>query len=749
MKKYLILALICSIFNAGSISLDSQSDLTIRYDTPAKEWIEAVPVGNGYLGARVFGTVVRERISLNHTWLWRNIKHNGWTPPEVSGNLPYVRELFFKGDLIKAGNAANRLLGSRSVYTEAYDPPMKRFGPDPYQPAGDMFINFPGHDQYSDYQSGLDLTNGIMEVNYRINGVDYKREIFASRTDGVIVIRLSANKPRMISCSLELSRIQDPECTITPWGNGNSFGFIGEFIENKKFAVMASVFLNNGQGNILVNENRSEYVINSADEALILINIATDHEAESPGDYCLKHLDSFSSNHEFKTLVSDHIAEHQLLFNQVQLQLPGDRMSVLRFQFGRYLLMGSSRPGGLPSNLQGIWNEMLRPPWNCDFHHDDGLHDDYWIVETCNLEELASPLFDYADRLVPEAMVAARNYYGCRGIFIPISTGPWPQCIKHEPGWDEWTGAGAWLAQHYWWHYEFSGDKEFLRSRAYPFIKGVAQFYEDYLIPDPRPDSRFKGMLVPVPSYSPENYFTGGIQPVSLCIAATNDLQLIYDVMSHAIKASEILGTDMEKRNKWKNILAQIPPMQIGRYGQLQEWLEDYEEGEPGHRHVSHLYGLFPGEQITIEDTPDLASAAKVSIERREANGGSFVSFTSNMWARLGDGDRALQETKPDSSFISFRYPPFYFSSTTAEMLLQSHGKRLNLLPALPARWNNGKVKGLRARGGFEVDIEWKNDKLTTATIRSLKGNPLPEIRIQGKIINPEKDKRIKLFKGD
>lgn len=482
---------------------------------------------------------------------------------------------------------------------------------------------------------------------------------------------------------------------------------------------------------------------NKANEALILLNIVTDHEAESLRNYCLKQLDSFIPEHDFKTMIKAHINEHQRLFNLVQLQLPNDKLSVLRFQFGRYLLMCSSRPGGLPSNLQGIWNELLRPPWNCDFHHDDGLHDDYWLAETCNLGELTTPLFEYIDRLIPAAKIAARNYYGCQGVFIPLSTGPWARCIKDEPGWDEWTGGAAWLAQHYWWHYEFSGDEEFLRYRAYPFIKGVAQFYEDYLIPDPRPDSRFYGMLVPVPSYSPENFFVGGIQPVSLCIGATSDLQLIYDVLTHAITASEILGSDQEKRNQWKKILEQIPPLQIGKYGQLQEWLEDYEEGEPGHRHISHLFGLFPGEQITIEDTPELAKAAKVSLERRIANGGSFVGFTSNMWARLGEGDRALQQTKQDSMFFSFT--PFYFSSTVAEMLLQSHGNRLRLLPALPSNWYNGQVKGLCARGGFEVDIEWENGKLIQANIKSMAGNPLPKVWVAGEVIDTATDERIKV----
>jgi alpha-L-fucosidase 2 len=255
-------------------------------------------------------------------------------------------------------------------------------------------------------------------------------------------------------------------------------------------------------------------------------------------------------------------------------------------------------------------------------------------------------------------------------------------------------------------------------------------------------------MLVPVPSYSPENFFIGGSKPVSLSIAATSDLQLIFDIMTHAIKASEILGTDQDKQIKWKKILDQIPPMQIGKSGQLQEWLEDYEEGEPGHRHISHLFGLFPGEQIGIEDTPGLAKAAKISLERRIANGCSFIGFTSNMWARLGEGDNALKQTFPDSTFISFRYPPFYFSSTVAEMLLQSHGNRLHLLPALPSAWQNGQIKGLRARGGFEVDMTWKNGKLTQAIISSLAGNPLPEIRVAGQLIDPKSDKRIRFIEA-
>ncbi len=718
----------------------SFSDLSLRYSDPADDWSQSLPVGNGFMGARISGAVERDNISLNHTWLWRNVKHVGLSPPNVAGNFTEVRKRFFEGDLSIAGKIANQQLGSMRVEPTLFDPPMPRFGPDPFQPAGDLWITFHGHKNITDYSRELDLPTGISRTSYKHNGTTFTREIFASRTEGVIVIRLAATQRGMITCELELSRIDDPECKIKPLAKDNSFGYMGEFIEKLKFATSASVFLKGGCGNSLIREESSGYKIENADQALILLSIATDHDSDDPYEYCTKQIDSVSVHPDFAALLKSHITEHQELFNRVELSLPEDSLSVLKFQYGRYLLMCSSRSGGLPSNLQGIWNEMLRPPWNCDFHHDNGLHDDYWLSETCNLGELHVPLLDYGDRLVPAARIAAKNYYGCRGIFIPLSTGPWARCLKTETRWDEWIGAAAWLAQHYWWRYEFTGDTTLLRERVYPFIKEVALFYEDYLIPDPRPESRFYGKLVPVPSQSPENTFKGGFAFVSLCIGATMDLQLIHDVLTHAIAASEILQVDAERQLKWRNILEQIPPMQIGKHGQLQEWLEDYEEAEPTHRHVSHLFGLFPGEQITLEGTPELARAAKISLERRK--GAAFKSYTSHMWARLGKGELAFGDLSSD---FSFRHPPFYNSSAIAEMLLQSHGNKLRLLPALPSKWKTGHVKGLRARGGYEIEIEWKNGKLARAVIMSLIGNPIPEIRVEGKVIDPEMDRRIEL----
>lgn len=738
MKLLSILALFFVQLSQGAEI--SHDETTLVFSKPASDWTQTLPVGDGFIGARVYGTVQCDSISLNHTWLWRNVKHKGLVPLNVAANLEQVRKYFFDGDMFTAGKIANQQMGSIRVEPTLFDPPMPRYGPDPYQPAGDLFIKFSDHKNVSHYRRKLDLETGIVQTEYEHNRTVFTRDIFASRADRVIVIRLSADGREKINCVLELSRIDDPECSIKTWAKDNRFGYTGEFIEKLRFSSVASVHLKGGRGDPFTCGKYSGYRIEEADEVLIMLSIATDHDYDDPWTYNMKKLDSLSASNSFETLLNSHLKKHRALFDRVKLDLPDDPYSALKFHYGRYLLMCCSRAGGLPANLQGIWNELLRPPWNCDFHHDDNFHANYWLSETCNLGELNESLLDYGDRLVPAARIAAEMYYGCRGIFIPLSTGPWARCLKTETRWDEWTGAAPWLAQHYWWRYKFTGDTALLRDRIYPFIKEVALFYEDYLIPDPRSESPYFGKLIPVPSYSPENTFKGGYKYVSLCIGATLDLELTHDVLSHAIEASEVLGIDKDKQIRWRKMLDNIPPLQTGKYGQLQEWLEDYEEAEPTHRHVSHLFGLFPGDQITLEDTPELAEAARISLERRK--GGSFKSYTSHMWARLGEGDLAYGDLSED---LFFRYPPFYNSSAIAEMLLQSHADKICLLPALPSKWENGHVKGLRARGGFEIEIEWKDREIIRAVITSLAGNPIPEIWEGRKIIDTESDRRIKL----
>ena len=710
---------------------------------PAGEWKQGYPVGNGMLGGMLTGDPTTERLALNHEWLWR-ARHRRRDIPDLSGKLPEIREMIFAGRFLEANRLANEWFNWMPEEMRGLS---KRI--DPYQPAGDLYVRF-ARGNNSKLRRELDLARAVAKVSWVREGTEFTREVFAHSGLPVMVMRdRVSGGPARLAGSAGLSRRGDEECTVETWSEGEAFGLTGRFIEGSRFAVEVRMRARGGTAATTPGFARVEF--RGCEECLYLISIAVAHDGEDARALCRAQLDGVGWDYE--QLLAGHLAEYGRLYGRATLDLkrPADErptderlaaarkgpadaaLAELYFNFGRYLLISSSRAGGVPANLQGIWNEDLRPPWDCDLHHDINLQMNYWPAEVCGLVESNESLLAHVERSVPHGREVARKLYGCRGVVLPIQTDPWGRCTCESRGWAVWVGAAPWLAQHFQWRYEYGLDREFLRTRAYPLFKEVAAFFMDYLVRDPQ------GRLVPAPSQSPENRFIGGGDPVSLCAGATMDFELIHDTLTWAIGASEILGVDAELRAEWKKTLAELPPLKIGRWGQLQEWLEDYEETEPGHRHISHLYALFPGDRITVEGTPELAAAARRSLERRLAHSGGQTGW-SRAWmvccfARLGEGNaawehfQALLREQTNDALLDLHppYPPGIFqidgnfggAAGVAEMLMQSHGGVVRLLPALPTAWTDGKAAGLRARGGFVVDVEWARGRIARARIES------------------------------